>query len=189
MSKLLRIAAFDPSLRNWGMTAGHFVVQSQELILDDISIIQPTTLEGKQVRNNSKDLHRAEQLAKGSLEYLRNTNVVFVEVPVGSQSARSMASYGICVGVLASLRAQGIPFIELTPTEIKLAGPGSKTASKRDMIQWAYDQHPNLPWPFETKKGVRRIVEGKAEHMADAVAAAHAGKNSDQFRQLLQLYQ
>lgn len=185
---LLRVAGFDPSLNNWGMSAGHYNIATGELILDSLAITQPNPLEGKQVRNNSNDLHRAEQLAEGAMSFLKGINVLFVEVPVGSQSARSMASYGICVGVLGALRAQGTQFIELTPSEIKLAGPGHKSASKKEMIEWAYNTHPHLPWPIETRKGVQRIIEGKAEHMADSIAAVHAGINSTQFKQLISLY-
>lgn len=185
---LLRVAAFDPALRNWGMTAGHYQTETNNLILDTLDIIQPKSLTGKSTRKNSDDLFRAEQLAAGSLEFLQGVNAVFVEVPVGSQSARSMASYGVCVGILATLRAKGLPFFELSPTEIKLAGPGKKTATKREMIQWAYDLYPHLAWPFETKKGVRRIIESKAEHMADAIAAMHAGIASQSFKQMINLY-
>jgi Holliday junction resolvasome RuvABC endonuclease subunit len=187
MSKLIRVVGFDPSLRNWGKASGHLALPSQEIILDSLDITQPDKLEGKQVRNNSNDLHLAEQLASNAFQYLSGANVVFVEVPIGSQSARAMASYGICIGVLAALRAQGVPLIEVTPNEVKLAGPGNKNATKREMIQWAYDTHPHLPWPFITRAGVKRIVESKAEHMADAVATIHAGVATKQFQQLLSL--
>lgn len=67
-------------------------------------------------------------------ELEKDVNMVVVEVPVGSQSARSMASYGICIGILASITK---PMIQVTPTEVKMATVGSKTASKQDMIDWA----------------------------------------------------
>lgn len=184
---LLRVVSFDPSFRNWGMAAGHYDTRTRNLIMETLDIEQPESMSSKSVRKSSDDLFRAGQLASKALEFAKGANMIFVEVPIGSQNARAMASYGICLGILAAMRANGQEFIELTPTEIKLAGPGSKTASKRDMIQWAYDQHPHLNWPFETKKGVQRIVESKAEHMADAVAAMHAGIGSQQFQQLIQI--
>ena len=98
---------------------------------------------------------------------------------------RAMASYGICVGVLGALRGQGIPFFEMTPTEVKLAGFGKKTASKQEMITWAINEHPDAGWPTYTEKGKVRITESKAEHMADAVAAIHAGIASTPFKQLI----
>lgn len=100
-----------------------------------------------------------------------------------------MASYGICVGVLGALRASGIPFFEVTPTEVKLAGAGKKTATKQEMIEWVVKQHPEADWPMYAKGGQQLISEAKAEHMADAVCAIHAGIQSNPFQQLLPFLQ
>jgi Holliday junction resolvasome RuvABC endonuclease subunit len=94
-----------------------------------------------------------------------------------------MASYGICVGVLGALRASGIPFFEVTPTEVKLAGAGHKTATKEEMIAWAMAKHPEANWPMHQGK----VSAAKAEHQADAVAAIYAGVASNPFRQMLSL--
>lgn len=183
----LRVLGMDPSLNNWGLAVGTFDLVTEQLDILELRVIQPDIPEGKQVRNNSKDLARAEQLAKGVADIRTEyaINVAFAEVPIGSQSARAMASYGVCVGVLGSLRASRQPFYEMTPNEVKKVATGRTNATKREMIQWAYDQHPDAPWPFQTKKGVTTIIESKAEHMADAVAAIHAGVQLPQFRQLL----
>ena len=183
----LRVLGMDPSLNNWGLAAGTYDMASRQLEVFELLVTQPDIPEGKQVRNNSKDLARAEQLALAVREIHQGCtpHVTFVEVPIGSQSARAMASYGVCVGVLGGLRATGYPFYEVTPSEVKRVATGRTTATKREMIQWAYDQHPSAPWPFQTKKGVTTIIESKAEHMADAVAAIHAGVQLPQFRQLL----
>ena len=98
-----------------------------------------------------------------------------------------MASYGICVGVLGALRASGIPFFEVTPTEVKLVSVGIKTATKDQMISWAVDKHPEANWPIQTVKGSPRIITSKAEHMADAVATIYAGMVSNTFQQLLSM--
>jgi Holliday junction resolvasome RuvABC endonuclease subunit len=100
-----------------------------------------------------------------------------------------MASYGICVGVLGSLRAAGVPFFEVTPTEVKLAGFGKKTATKEQMISWAVAKHPEANWPTYTRNGVKEVSEAKAEHMADAVAAIYAGIASNPFQQVLPFIQ
>lgn len=96
-----------------------------------------------------------------------------------------MASYGICVGILGALRASGIPFFEVTPTEVKLISVGKRTATKQEMICWGVENHPNAPWPTHTKKGKVLITEGAAEHMADALGAIYAGLASNQFQQVL----
>lgn len=183
----LTLLGMDPSLNNWGLAIGTYDVTTKQLDVYELRVTQPDIPEGKQVRNNSKDLARAEQLALAAqkIHQTYRPQVTFVEVPIGSQSARAMASYGVCVGVLGTLRATGHPFYEVTPSEVKKVATGRTNATKREMIQWAYDQHPSAPWPFQTKKGVTTIIESKAEHMADAVAAIHAGIRLPQFQQLL----
>ena len=181
----LRVCGQDPSLRHWGLALGTYDTTTKILILNEVAVIEPVLPKGKQVRQNSLDLESANQLCKGSLEAIEGVQAVFVEVPVGSQSARAMASYGICVGILGALRASGIPFFEVTPTEVKLAGAGSKTATKQQMIDWAMLKHPEANWPLYKQKGVTKVSEAKAEHMADATAAIYAGLACNPFQQML----
>ena len=184
---LLRVVGFDPSLRNWGVACGTLDTDSMQLSIKTVAVIQPVLPTGKQVRQNSHDLEAAFQLAKEAKVYAEQAQVIFVEVPVGSQSARAMASYGICVGVLGGLRAQGIPFFEVTPTKVKVATVGKKTATKAEMIEWAVLNYPNANWPRYNQKGQVLISEAKAEHMADAVAAIVAGSKLHLFQQSLPL--
>lgn len=181
----IRVVGQDPSLRNWGLAVGTYFVDTGELWIEHIDVINPELSKAKQVRQNSEDLSSAFRLYEQALFATQGAHAVFVEVPVGSQSARSMASYGICVGVLGALRASGTPFFELTPTEIKLAGAGKKTATKQDMIAWAMETHPEANWPMYHQKGKALVSEAKAEHMADAIAAIHAGLACNPFKQLL----
>lgn len=182
---MIPVVGFDPSLRNWGIAKALLCPKTLQIHLQEVSVICPNQLTGKQVRQNSKDIEAAKQLTEGAINALQGAKAIFVEVPVGSQSARAMASYGVCVGVLGALRSSGIPFFELTPTEIKLAGAGTKNASKQDMIKWAIQAHPAANWPRYTKLGEELISEAKAEHMADAVAAIHAGIRCSAFQQVL----
>lgn len=178
------IVGFDPSLRNWGIAEGSLDLSTG--ILDDLflSLIQPDDLIGKQVRNNSNDLHIAEQLSGPVLEAARKAKIIFVEVPVGSQSARAMASYGICVGILGAVRATGIPLIEVTPTEVKLAFTGNKNATKEQMIQQAVSLYPEANFPMRGKR-----ITSKAEHVSDAIASIHAGVQTPMFKNLLRLFE
>lgn len=175
----------DPSMRNWGLAMGTYDLETKRLTVPKLGLTNPVLPTGKQVRQNSLDLETAFQLYQGALAAAEGAHAVFVEVPVGSQSARAMASYGICVGVLGALRAAGIPFFEVTPTEVKLAGCGKKTATKTQMIAWAMSRHPEAPWPLYTQHGAQLVSEAKAEHQADALAAIYAGLASNAFQQML----
>ena len=184
-NRIINVVGQDPSLRNWGLAIGTYDLDARKLSINSVGVVNPVLPKGKQVRQNSADLSSAYQLYQAAVLAAQNAHAVFVEVPEGSQSARAMASYGICVGVLGALRAAGVPFFELTPTEVKLAGPGNKTATKQDMIRWATATHPEANWPVYKHNGKIAISKAKAEHMADAVAAIHAGLSCVAFQQLL----
>lgn len=183
--QLLKVVGFDPSLRNWGIATGWLNLGTMTLKLHSLSVTKPVLPEGKQVRQSSEDLEAAVQLTAAAVEAAKGANAIFVEVPVGSQSASAMKGYGVCIGVLGALRAGGIPFFEVTPTEVKVVATRKRDATKKEMIAWAMGKHPEAPWPMQTKKGVTSPVEGSAEHMADAVAAIYAGMTCNQFQQLL----
>lgn len=181
----VRVIGMDPSLSNWGIAVGDLDVTQETLSIQALDVIRPEALEGKQVRQNSKDMHRAEQLMAGVLPYLTYADVICVEVPTGSQSASAMKGYGVCMGLLAAMRERGLAFIELTPNDIKLTATNSKTATKQQMIDWAVGEYPDAPWPRRQHKGESQIISAQAEHMADAVAAIRAGLKSAEFRRLL----
>ncbi len=182
-SDLLTVVGFDPSLRNWGMAKGTYNIKTNEVDIHHVDITQPVLSKSKQVRQNSLDIESASQLYSKALDYIKTADVVFIEVPVGSQNARAMASYGICIGVIAALDSD-TQMIQLTPTEVKLASFGKATATKSEMISWAVGKHPSINWPTHNGK----INNSSAEHMADAVASIYAGVSNNQFLQLLNLY-
>lgn len=191
-TKELVVVGFDPSMNNWGVCRSIITVDPTDLRnsflqVKHLAVINPVKPDTKQVRTNSKDLIAAEQLAAGALEAAKGAQAIFVEVPHGSQSARAMTSYGLCVGVLGALRAFGIPFFEVSATEVKMASVGKKTATKQEMIAWARGQHPEANWPTYKQGGVEFVSEAKAEHMADATAAIYAGVRTPAFQQLLPL--
>lgn len=170
-----KVVGLDPSLRNWGWAIGSYDVLTQELLIQEVGVIQPKILVGKKISQNIKDLDCAEQLFQGVSSQLKDASVVFAEVPTGSRSSRAMTSYGVCVGVLGALRASGSYIYRVTPTEVKKAAVGSRTAPKNQMIDWAIHKHPEANWPIHQKGGIPIITGSKAEHMADAVAAIYAG--------------
>lgn len=176
MGRSIRVVGLDPSLRNWGMVAGFYDLETGVLKLDKAATHCPVLNENKQSRVNSLDLEAAKQHFNTVQEFCKDAQAIFVEVPVGSQSARAMASYGICVGVLGALKSISVPFFEVTPLEVKMSTVGDRKASKEQMINWAREKHPEVQ--FSTSSA-------KAEHQADAAGALHAGIKLDAFKQLM----
>lgn len=169
------VIGFDPSLNNWGMAAGTYCLETDEIIINKLAVTAPLLPKGRQVRKNIKDLAAGTQLAEAAIKFVRGCELIFVELPSGSQSARAAVGYGVCIGVLGTLRSAGIPYITVTPTEVKLAAVGDKNATKIQMIDWAHTLHPNAPWPYHKRHGNQEITIGTAEHMADAIGAIYAG--------------
>lgn len=77
---------------------------------------------------NSDDLRRASEIWRVAKPIIDKANMVFCELPVGSQNSRSQTSYGICIGVLACVDK---PLIQVTPNEIKHFVGNKLTTSKK----------------------------------------------------------
>lgn len=170
-----RIIGFDPSMSNWGIAVGLYDETTGSVQVTDLDVIKPDV--PNTGRKSHQDLQRAQQLAEGVLKVVQwyQPAKIYVEVPHGSQSARAMASYAMCIGILGTMRTLDWDFIELTEAQVKMSAVANKTATKEDMIQWAINRHAQAPWPRRTVKGEETIIKGTAEHMADAVGAIHAG--------------
>lgn len=182
--KKIKIIGCDPSLRNWGLVKATLDPFTLEYTIDDLTLIGTEGEAGKVVRKNSDDLRRAKLLFDGLTEACKGASFAFAEVPVGSQSARAMASYGVCVGVLASCP---IPLIQVMPTEVKIAATGFKQAAKEEMIQWAMNKFPAAPWLMRKHKGKMEPVAAN-EHLADAVGSIEAGIQTQEFQRMIAMY-
>lgn len=177
----IRVAAADPAFRNFGIARLSLDLDSLDLTVEDLILLQTENQAGKTVRKNSDDLRRAIELRRDFIAHTADCAVCFAEIPSGAQSARAAFSFGIAVGVLASAP---VPLIQVQPFETKLAVVGTKTASKEEIMEWAYARHPDAPWRTRKLKG-RAVKVKDNEHIADACAIAEAGIRTAEFRQLL----
>lgn len=177
----LKVIGIDPSLRNMGFCKAVIDLETGEITVTDVILVETEANKkmAKVVRKNCDDLDRAQLLHDAIVKECKGHALAFVEVPVGSQSARAMASYGICIGVLA---ACPIPMIQVTPSEVKLAATGSKFAAKQEMIDWAFAKFPDVKW-LTTNRGGKKVPTLNNEHLADACAAIHAGVLTAQYQQ------
>lgn len=176
----IKVVSFDPSLLNWGITVGLLDLDTGDINITQLSVICPAVPDKKDIRVSSRDLDAATQLAGAVLDAANNASLIFVEMPQGSQNSRGAASYGICVGILGMLNTQGIPVIQLTPTEIKLV-TGNKNATKSDMVNWFNSKFPN-------NKLMGLITPSKRNHAADSTAALFAGLETVYAKTHINLY-
>ncbi|SCW95859.1 hypothetical protein [Ancylobacter rudongensis] len=180
MSKVL-IAGLDGSKTNFGVARLLLDIDTLELTVDDLLLVKTEKDKSKQVRKSSDNLKRAQEIAVGIRPALQGCVSAFIEVPSGGQSYDAVLGFGIVIGLYASLT---IPTIEVSPGETKLASVGTRTASKQEMIEWAVENYPKAPWRV-TKRGGVMVPTLDNEHLADAIAIAHAGIRTPAFRQTL----
>lgn len=173
----------DPSLTHWGTASGQLCLDTG--MLTGLTVGMAVTKKGKnkQVRANSDDLRRCEALAEHAFEVGHAARIVFIECPVGSQSANSMKSCGVSFGIVGAMRAKGIIVIEVQAMDIKGVMTGNRNASKAAVIKAAYDLYPDAGWKWHQGKLVN-----DSEHMADAIGAIHAGVLTPEFQQLMNLW-
>lgn len=180
---LINILGIDPSLRNFGLVNAVLDTETMKFQIKKMNLVksEDSAKAQKTVRKNSDDLRRSKLLYEGLQDACKEATFACVEIPVGSQTSRAMASYGICIGVLASCP---IPLIQVTPTEVKLAGTMNKTATKAEMIAAAVAAHPEAQWLTRKLKGNIELVADN-EHLADATFAIEAGLKTEQFKGML----
>jgi Holliday junction resolvasome RuvABC endonuclease subunit len=181
----MKILTIDPSMSHTALVL--FELDVKTMIA---SVIWSTTLntektKSKQVRASSDLIGRCRDLYEPTQHYIKihQPDLIFAETPSGSKSASGMKSYGVSCFLLATLTPSPI---EVTPIEVKKATVGNKTASKAEMIAWAFNKHPELEWKLD-KSGKPQVTT--EEHKADAVAVFYAGIKTADFSRALSVLQ
>ena len=174
MTTKVLVGGLDPSLSNFGMCKG-IATRKDSVVTTSLDITHTSLITSKTNKNikykNMDDLHRAMELGAAMIKFFSSVDEIYVELPVGSQSARAMASYGVCIGIIAAL---GDRVFRVAAKDVKIAATGNGNASKQDMIDWATSEYPDLDWLTKTIK--KKTTYTKAnEHIADSIAALHAG--------------
>lgn len=180
MARIL-VAGLDGSLRNFGIALAWLDTETLELSVKDLILIKTSKSKDKQIRRSSDYLDAAQTLKEALHKAMAGVITAFFEVPSGGQDYNAVMGFGIVIGTYAALP---VPGCEVSPSETKLAVVGTRTASKEEMIDWAFNAYPTAPWLTRKLKG--EIVPTKAnEHLADAMAVIHAGIRTPSFRQTI----
>ena len=186
MQEHITVLGMDPSYANWGIAFGSLSLKTGMLSINYLDTFRTEKGKTKSVRTNSDDLRRCTELTAALIPWFKQAQVIFAEIPVGSQSANGMKAYGVCCGVLGSLQTMfSKQIIQVDPTSVKFNLTGKKTATKTEMIQEAFRCHPDANWP-KHKDGQ---VKAYAEHMADAIASIYAGVKTPEFQPTLAIYE
>ncbi len=183
----VKIAALDGSKSNFGVAVLDLDLDTLELTPTELRLITTEKSKSKQVRKSSDNLDRATVITQELPELLKDCVAVFVEVPSGGQSYDAALGFGTVIGIYAGIAGMlNKNLVEVSPSETKLAAVGTRTASKQEMIEWATTKYPAAPW-LRARGSATGAFTHANEHLADAVAIAHAGINVPSFRQTLTL--
>lgn len=181
MPKIL-IAGLDGSYANFGVARMSYDLVTGDLDVVDLCLTQTEKSKVKTVRASSDTFRRAKEIHVGALPLIRGCQVGFAEIPFGGKDYNAVLGFGITIGTYAAISAI-CPILEVSPHETKLATVGTRTASKQEMIEWAFETYPNAPW-LTTKRGGQMVPTQKNEHLADACAVVHAGVRTPEFQQV-----
>lgn len=183
----IRIAALDGSLRNFGVAILELDMSTMTIEPVELHLLQTEKSKSKQVRKSSDYEDRAISIAEQLPKLLDGCAAVFVEVPSGGQSYDAVMGFGIVIGIYAGIAGMlGLNLIEVSPSETKLATMGTRTASKQEMIDWATSTYPKANWRRARGSPTGKFTNDN-EHLADAVAIAHAGIKTPSFKTTLAL--
>lgn len=166
--------SIDSSLANTGIAVGY--IDKGRVIVERIALSATKRSKNKTVRVSSDTINRCRDTYNFVRREINKAKprVIFAETPSGSQNASSMKSYGVTCMLIAALPW---PPIEVTPQEVKKAVGYS---SKEDIIEWANAKYPDLEW----RKHKDGALLKTNEHMADAIAIAHAGIETPEFKRI-----
>jgi Holliday junction resolvasome RuvABC endonuclease subunit len=178
----MKFVSIDSSLANTGIAIGT-IEKDKSVKAEKIFLHETKKTTNKQVRASSDSIARGRSTFMFLREILTTwkPDFIFVETPSGSQSSAGMKSYGMTCQLIAGLEPKPI---EVTPDEVKKASVGKKTASKKEMMDWAYNLFPDLEWDINKSTGQ---LKNKNEHMADAVAIVYAGIKTDDFVRVFEI--
>lgn len=187
------VMGVDPSLNNWGFSYGYLYMSpdsTPSLEIEYGQVIQNKSKPSKVKQpKNVIDMNRASEIYIEMLAHLKefHPSYVFIELPYGSQSSRAMMSAGLCTGVMGSLvGGYNTRYEVVTPRVCKKVTVGTHTASKEEMIEWVVDNHPEYELPTRMLKGERVINSSQAEHIADSIAAIHAGIINKTYKSIME---
>lgn len=188
------VEGVDPSLSNTGLAICEVDTETGQIT--DVPYLYLAATKtgggGKTVRKSSDDLRRAREIVQAERQARAEYKPTLVcgEVPSGTQSARGSISNGVCIGFLGSIP---LSMIEVSPTEVKLATAGTKTADKEDIVRWAVGKFPDANWILSKRANewdfkLRGLYVSKDnEHLADAIGAVAAAIKTEQFKGMMSL--
>lgn len=181
----VQVVGFDPAGKNFGFASCSVDINTLVVQVDGLRLIKTKSEKLQGVRKISDDIRRYKEVLQAINQMCAGRAFAISEIPYfnpGSMPAALWNAGAVCM----ALAACPIPLIEVTPQEVKFAATGFRSGDKQEMIDWAVKTYPDAPW-ITVKRGGKQSLTADNEHLADAVAAVHAGLQTAQFATVLQM--
>jgi len=175
-----RMLAIDPGFKNTGVAVLEF--NDDEWFIIHTSLIKTEKSSKKLgVRVADDTVRRCEEIARALQKIIDNTKVSLfaVETPSGGgKSASAVKAMALATGVVSTVIALNKkPAVWCTPTDVKKATIGTKTASKLAIMDYACEKFPTLRSEYTHIKGASKgKLRNDFEHIADAIGVFEAVK-------------
>lgn len=186
MSNIIKVIGFDPSMSNFGVAQCTVDLSTDEISVTNLILIGTKGESNKGVIKVSDDLRRAREVFAGMTDACKGYSLAISEIPLGNAAVYNNAilSAGLVTGVLGGCP---IPIIQVFPQDVKMVATGARNGDKAQVIDWAMSLYPNANW-LTRKRGGKLVPIAANEHLADAIAAVHAGVRTQQFKQAAAIY-
>lgn len=163
----MKFISVDPSLSNTAIVWGNYSDGIIEWLGYDIAISKKSP--NKKMKVMEDRVNRIVGIFSCIDNVIERENPIisFGEYPSGSQSSAAAVSLGISCSILAKLPN----LIGVTPMDVKkIVGAG--IVDKKHIMKYCENKYPDFN--YERKKD-NSFVEGRMEHVCDAMVIAEAG--------------
>jgi crossover junction endodeoxyribonuclease RuvC len=169
------VLGIDAALCNLGLAAVELAASREHLVEVMVARTEPSPKK-RRVRAIDDDARRVAELVVALERFIDRHRPAALAVEAtgagkGSKAVRAMAL--VFGAVVAVAKVRGLPLVQASPTDVKLAIAGRKDASKDDVVAAVVKRFPGVA--FQGPRGVW-------EHQADAVGAVVACLDADVMR-------
>lgn len=169
----MNILALDASVNNTGMV----VMNSDSDTISDYSVFTTTKMKkDKKTSQSNFDKARIDAIINEIIWVSEEYDVDFIvseQIISGCQDAKAAKCMSLIAGMLYSISKLHKPVLFFDVRSVKESVTGKRDASKDEVIEAVIKLYPCLKIDLSSKTA-RSGYNGKAEHIADAIAVYHA---------------
>ena len=178
------LLAVDPGFCHSGCARMRY--QDGEWAVDELLVIntEPPRNKLKLLRGDA-DFSRLLETCRHLRTMSKGCLCLLAELPPGgAKSASALRAMSLATGALAGVvGCLGLPYELVQPGDVKKAACGKRSASKEEVMEWAWTKYPEAAKPWRSGRSASGF-NGEFEHAADALAVFEASRHGVLVRQI-----